>query len=776
MGGGAGSDLVVSRDRPPVAALARDGDPEGALGVAVTTEGIAPARGADVAVALAALVELRMGPDAEVTPAWDGLTLHLLAREPAAAVERARRALLTKVTAAELPLVQKRLEALARRPLPDPALAPLARCRGEPFGAPHGASPPPTLAELEGWRSAAFVRARVALAAVGPAPSVRAVVDAIARGPAWPAGEPAPATSDGAWPATPVVYDGAPELGTGQAAVTLAFLVERPRRAVAAAEGLAEAHGPLVSRLAALDGGPRLTDVTATAHPHGGCLTVKLTWGGLGSDAASRIATAVALTRQEVQVELTDAASREPQGLTLARRAGDPRVAAERAAFWTLIAPDPPLRESTPRVATAIALGHGRDAPTKSGAPPTDPGARLASEIDRALNASREPVIESRVKVEQGQAELWLALASPCGTLGEADLDAGLGGAFALVAAASADGHDDVSVEPIVAQDAIGVLAHARPAPGEPPLALAHRVADVAARAFAADPIDATVAGHVRADLLARGQGASQRGLLVAAAASTPGHTSWWSPLGNGEAFGRATEASLLARASAIRSGPLRVAVLANADAAQGAEATRAADRWVARRPGEARVCPAVATPPPPRPGTYAVESLGFGSEAWIAVPLPKDDEAARASALLTAAMLDGPGGLLASSLKSAGLARDFGARVLGPSRGAALVIHLASAEGALDAAVAQTRALLDRLRQGAMTEADRQRAIEARASEDLRSSLEPRQRALALLRGAPAKTTPPTLAALRAFAASNLRDEGLVLVAVRAPRSEKSP
>ena len=73
-----------------------------------------------------------------------------------------------------------------------------------------------------------------------------------------------------------------------------------------------------------------------------------------------------------------------------------------------------------------------------------------------------------------------------------------------------------------------------------------------------------------------------------------------------------------------MRAGPLRVAVLANGDAAQASAAVQAVDRWVARTPGEARSCPsAPEAPPPAQPGTYAVDLPDKGlSEALLAFPL----------------------------------------------------------------------------------------------------------------------------------------------------------
>ena len=230
-----------------------------------------------------------------------------------------------------------------------------------------------------------------------------------------------------------------------------------------------------------------------------------------------------------------------------------------------------------------------------------------------------------------------------------------------------------------------------------------------------------------------------------------------------------------------MRAGPLRAAVLANTDAAEGDGAIRALDRWVARRPGEARACPVPSTPPPARPGTYAVEAaLGGSTEAWLALALPPNDATARTNAAWLAATLDGRDGLLARAV-GGGLARTWSARVIGPTRAPSLVVRVGTAPGALDAAVAQTRALLDRLRQGAMVEADRTRAGAARTREDLAAALDPRSRLVALFRGDPVSgpvgsaATPPPLDALRAFAATTLRDDALIIVAVR-PARPKTP
>ena len=91
--------MRVAGDRPYVASVLREGDPQSGMAIAVTTAGIDAERGAEPAVALAALVSARLSarwPGAVVTPGWDGYRIRGgVAEEPAARVEAVRWALLT---------------------------------------------------------------------------------------------------------------------------------------------------------------------------------------------------------------------------------------------------------------------------------------------------------------------------------------------------------------------------------------------------------------------------------------------------------------------------------------------------------------------------------------------------------------------------------------------------------------------------------------------------------------------------------------------------------
>lgn len=777
----------VGDGRPSLAVVARAGDARSALAVAVSTEGIAAERGAVAGVALAALIEARVaragggggGEEADVVTVggWGGWRLRALlpgAASAASLVDSIRKAMLTPVAVNDpaLLLVQHKIEALARRPLPDRALADVAECTGEAFGL--GADVPPTAAELESWRQAAHGAARVAFSVAGDETVASAVSEALSRGDTWPSGvavvpphRPPPAASA-------VMYDASGELPGGAARVVVVARTATPERAVGPASTLGDPRGPLASRLAALDAPARVRSVVATAHGDGGCVAVTLDLAArhLEHDAPARIATAAALARQEITVELADfTPDTDPAG-ELAERAADPRDAAERAAWWSLAG-----RSADPGDDLRVSLAVGLAAPRDTGTSAPVPAAEIRTEIDRATMAWHAPVCEARTRVERGQGETWVLLASPCGTTGEAG-DAGSGAVAAMAASLQAEASAvDARIEPFVSSDGLGVLAHGPARPGESAQAHARRLADLAARAFAADALDGGTVSRARTTLLARTTELDGRLLAVAGGALAPGHASWLVPLGTGFGLASLADDDVETRAAALRAGPLRVAVLASEDQAQADAAVRAVDRWIARRPGEVRACPA---PPAvrPRPGTYAADlPSGARSAVLLALPLPSADAAVRVDAAWLAAVLDGADGLLARALGAPGdggkpLASAWSASVIGAPRAAALAIRLASDDASLDAAVAQTRGLLDRIRQGALRDEDLVRATRAIGRNQLSASLDPRARTLSLWRDA-APQQAPLLEALRAFAASALHDDALVIVAARPPRPD---
>jgi hypothetical protein len=799
-GPSARTSVAVGNARPSLLVLERDGDGRGGVAVAVSTEGIAPDRGAVVAVALGALVEERLSSkgigDVATVGSWSGWHLRALIGSSADAqslVEATRRAMLLPVAPQDpaLAAVARKVDALAHRPLPDRALGDAARCTGEAYGT--GKETSPTAAELEAWRRAAHGLGRVAIATAGQAWLADSVASALVDGPAWPRAEPI--TPD-PWPppdSRTVVYDASGLVAPGGARVVLTGRTSAPERAVTAAAALGDARGPLVARLAALDAPARVRSVAATAHVDGGCVavTIDLSAQHLPSDGVMRVATAAALARQELAVELADAPAPPELRRWLAAGASDPREAAERLAWWGLSG----SRAAADDVRLSLVVGvAAARRPSEPLAGSREPGASLAedtirAEIDRATTAWQAPVVEARTRLERGQGEAWVLLASPCGTLDEANHDAGTGALVATALALQAAEHaEDAHVEPFIALDGVGILVHGGARAGESPRAHARRLADLAGRTLAADALDSEHVARARALLVARAGDVDARALLALASALTPGHPTWTDPFGAAFGSGTTSDEGVSLRAAAIRSGPLRAAVVANGEPGEAETAVRAIDRWVVRHPGDARLCPPAPTLTTPHPATIAVELPFWAqSEALLAVRLPVDDAASFAAATWLAALLDGPGGFLGHAVggpvegnsPDTASMRTWSASVLGGLHHPALVVRVVAPDPALDPAVAQVRALLDRLQKGELLrEEDRARAEAAAAGSSIAAGLDPRTRLINLWRGDASAATisppAPPLDTLRAFASAQLRDDALYVVAARPARERQ--
>ncbi len=787
-------DVRVASGRPPVVLVSREGDPATAIAIAVTTAGIgwtdASSDDPEPATALAGLVESRLrarSVDAVVTPSWDGVRASTLAAndlEASRLADTLRDALVAPATEADLLAARRKLAALGQRPLRDRALARWSRCVGEPRSLPERAGKDYAdvdLARLERWRTSALGLGRVAVAVTGPSSAAEAVASAILRGPAWKTGASITRSADPGEPAIDVFEAGGDVASVPTLHMTLD--VGTSSAAVTTAEALGDAHGPLAARLSELDLPFRVREVTGAAHARGGCVGVVLEAAPTtqaasagGADLAARVADAVALVRLEASVFLAETGSSR-DGRVLSRRSGDAREAAERAAWWALVDKVGPPKSGAGSVALAVPSRRGaKDAAVE----PTREA--LASAVTRAAAAWDKPVVEARSRVEAGQGEAWVLVGSPCGTDGETDADSGLTALFAAAAAEATRTSTDVRVEPWVAADGAGILVHGPALAGEAPAAHARRLADIAARSFAAEPISSSALGRARADLLrrdARGDGAA---LSVLASALAPRHPSWVVPWGSSEPLARSADSSVVLRAQSLRTGPVRIAVLASSDASQADAAVRAADRWVARRTSETRACTAPAAAQPPQPGTYAATPRpGAIPEAYLAFPFSPGDETAHAAAMiLVAALSDGDGALLDKALGGPSpLAREASARVLGWPRAPALVVRVVAAQASLDAAVMQARALIDRVHKAGLASPDFERATAARARAALATSLDPRARIVATWRGdavPAAPTTRTTAEDVRAFAQKYLAEDAMVVVASRPARPPAAP
>ena len=783
--------------RPRLTLVSRDGDPAPALVATIATD-----LGSAATVALASVVEGRLraaGVDVDASVDRSAFRIRALAAEPgrAAAFLGALAAAFAQPIAGgtpEVELARQRVQALRQSPLDAPELLPIAACTGRLGLA--GGEPSPDLAtaagarELEGFRRAALTAGRTSIAAVGPAPFCEEAAAALERVDAWP---PGPAPSD-PWPQADVVATYASnQIARRGARITIAARVTSAQAAASAAERLGAPDSPLRARLSALPYPWRAVEVLGVARPRGGCVSVTVEAEELpGAAPVEAFAgVAAALVRQEVRAELAAPASpavATRQILT----AADPREAGARASWWALssVAPDRPKRW-----ATALAVPAGRGAPGTGGGPP--PAARLEAEIARALAPGAQPPVERRLAVERGQGEVWVLLASPCGVVEEGVYDAGATALAALTAAQMRRGDDGVALEPWITVDGVGVIAHAALRDGgETPGELGRRVAGAAARALGGTAPSAEALVSARAAALTHLEqiaGRQAAAMDALAAAVAPEHPSWLQPFGVWDRLAGGALETVRLRWQALQGGPLRAAVLANADAAQGAAAAAAIDRWIPPRAAGAlgpRPCaaPDLAAP---RAGRYEVRLPRATplAQVLIGVPVPQASAlAGRSLARLTAAALDGSGGLLAAALgaptagggaagggaavaPAARLEARASAQVLGGARAMALVIDVRAPGDQLDEAAARVRALLAGLAQR-VTEADLSRAEGSLARRERDARADPRRRLIGLWSGAPAPAAggapKASLAAWRSWMAAALGEGALVIVDAR--------
>jgi hypothetical protein len=356
-------------------------------------------------------------------------------------------------------------------------------------------------------------------------------------------------------------------------------------------------------------------------------------------------------------------------------------------------------------------------------------------------------------KLEPGQANFWMLLASPCGTAAE---DAASAGTLALAlhsTALSATGRDGVVLEPWLNVDSIGLLAHASAAAAqESPVAQAERVAEALARALlrAGPPPEAIAASReVLLGTLAEGP---TPGLSLALRQTSANHPSWLDARGTWATLSALSARSVELQREAFVRGKLRLASVGNHDEAQIAAGEQRLLRLLhGVESGRATCQPR--RPVLPASGQYRIEAAGARSnEAIIAVPLPAAPEGIAEEASWTELLLNRTDGWLQQALLQPGLVSTARARAMGGAAAAALVIEVRAMEGKRDEAVAQVRGLLERLRSGAANGGDVQRAQEfmARRQADLR--LDPRARVVELWRQGLPRPRAGTLEGLRSL------------------------
>jgi hypothetical protein len=768
LGGPPGLELHDTGGRPRLVVVRRDGDPAAGVAIEVRVDGD---DGAVRAAALGALMGARLERSgmAGVEVVAAGRIARVRALLPALGSTIASlidQALVAPVTKLESKALERALESVAARPVDDTALARASRCLDRPsrpasFKAPGADA---IVATVEEWRVMAIAASSVVVGVVGSGGSVDAFATAWGALPALPKGmarKPSPQVSSGSAVAL-----------TMRASEGAVLVVEGlPRSAVPAALSvLADPSGALALRLRAADDF-RARSVGGAARPEGGCIVVEVEPAlahAAGKDWSTdrvtmRAAVALEVARQEIDLAVESARVMDDAGAarTAIGSGGDPREAADRAAWWgwPQDAPSPSAAYSSTLLVPSFIVAKSPAADVEAAT------SAVQSKFDAALSRAKiawvRAEIELRPRLELGQGEVWAALGTPCGVANEGPTDAGLA-RLALNALVSASAGrvitDGVSIEPWGSAVGVGVVAHAAARSGESPKALAHRVGDAAGRVFLASFPTVDSIAIARGEALAAAGGGTPPIELVRAGlrATLPEHPSWLDPVGTLDAIAKVGLESAELRLSTLRNAPLRLAVIANEQQDQVEAASRAAERWVPRRPGESRAC-ALLDPGPIPKGAVRALSVHTGTGVALALPV---EESQRESASTLAAVLAGPSGRLAVDFAPSGLATSFDVRLVRGIGRSALVLVVLAPDSNVDAVVIRLRALLEKLRNGGLAADDLARAEKERAAAISSRHLEPRARLVDLFTGELGPTsTVPDLGQLRA-AATKLFDE----------------
>jgi hypothetical protein len=756
-GSAARVERVNVASRPPLVLLEREGDPRPAVAVAIAHD-----FGSQASAALAALLADRLAkrgfPAVVIDAHGLGASVSTLVTDGEEAARFFREATVAMhhpVRAGDpvLGRVDRQLRPLRARSWRGAAERHVGQCSGE-FGVRPGAPLtdfrlPSGAATLERWRTRVASTSTARFAAVGPRALLERAADAVEDLPSWPRGT----QPDDPWP--DANYIGV-DLGPASAkSLALALRVGDAERALKAAHELALPNSALRVRVAALARAWKLNRVAATTRPRGACLRLDFT--GPSTDdpgwiEAARVAT-VALDEMRSAMSAGPALRSDADESLI--RPADPRHAACAAAWRGLAGQQ---RPGPDRQAVAFA--------TRFTGTASEATAQFEAALERETKAQGGPQLDFRVRAEAGQAEVWALLASPCLTGAAAPTDAATPALFVTAAAFLQPRLGPVMIEPWVSPRGVGLVAHGpRAFPGEAPEQHARRIASALGRLLLrASEVDTDALLAARSELMGELGSTPRPGWWRTLAWLANGRVGWLEPRGSWESLRDATLEGTRAQWLRFLSGPLRLAVLTNFDVHQGEELRTTLERWLRPTLAPGWTCPAVPAGNAPSGEQRLRGRIVHGSEpaAYIAARVPTGQfEQAR----WTAWLLDRPGGWLERSLERPELASSASAQVVGRPEFAALVIEVRALDGRLDQAVAQLRALMERLASGAATQADFASARAAFAAARANVALEPRNR-LARLWAGPEPKSQASLRALRAFHAA-LRPDRLTVVRV---------
>lgn len=683
-------ERIVAAGRPSLHLIRRSGDPKGAVALAVFPPG-----GSQASLQLAQLIQSRLETDQ--TQGRTELSVHSLgfviasevdSNEAGTAwVKKVHEALTQEISSKEAESVELRsfLKSAADR-VDSPS--PYRDCMGQ-LGAEGKAPLLKALATeargdfqatLESLRKNSVGAGRVGLAAVGGSELLDAVAQAHDRD--WVEGIP----PDDSW--SPERRIGVIDSAGGRE-LRIALRVNDAEAALAGIRALRQPNHPLHARLHVLDSNLSVESTEVALRPAGACagITIRIASQGPQPTILS-LSQAAIVAQEEMLATVGQTLIEDETNLALISPSGALEAVAVGA--WTAV------RSERTGLQTATIVEYR--------SPPED--SLSASELGATINETRAAWAKRNLPVasasEIGQRELWMLLASECGTAPESIDETGLRALAVHTLAAQFDGTRGVGLVPWVSPEGLGLLAHAPPLRGEDPQSQASRIARALATAFAGPPLDGRVVAAERSrqlDIL----GNDPADALITNILGG-GHPSMVAPLGNEKTVATQSTADVERTRDDLVREPLRLALLQTTSSGQKEAARGALSAWLAPLLDHPSSCGRLVAEPA-APGLWEVETIDehVQTGAVVGVWSPTTRPLGKATEFL----LNRPNGYLKNSLLVSGLAASAEARWIGGSKFGGLVIRVGAEAHQLDQAVQQTRALLQRLAEGAVSDKD---------------------------------------------------------------------
>jgi hypothetical protein len=672
--------------RPSLAVVEREGDPAGAVSLALAVAG-----GCLPTASLGALVGARLSTArvaAHVDAQPGGLSITILlpdaetARLSLRELDRALRAPVSPQESRDptlFALAAPLLEELSRF---EGVWSPREDCRETATGGPAGVESRlgRYRAVAETTRRATMVRERAHFGLAGPHEIVSKATETLLSLPEWPGGE---RTDESLIARNQFVHQAS---SNDQTRASLLWTTVSYPQALSAAESLRHPSSALAGQLRTLPGHYRVESAAGIPLPVGGLLQVEL--GGTTSDEASEPSE----QRRMLTILLDESRRRLATPLEpnlLARNVlsqTDPRDTA-RLAAWSLLSADAP----TPSNRVVVTLTTSAEASSVGG---------LATVVDE--NAIRSPShLEQVVRLERGQGGLWALLGSVCGTLDETRANAGATAIVLQTLASRYSGTDSVELEAWTSPEGVGLLAHAQAGANDrSDLELAHRIGNVLGMVMATGVISHADSLRSRDDLLSLlGQG-PRPALWLALDALSPGRPGSLVSNGTFESLSHVQPSTLEQRRLHLLRHPLRLAVLANTRVEQASTVNAAIGRWIAVHTEPNSTCPAV-VPDSPRSTVLRLEGARPDpSDAQITITVELHDLGATDTTLASwvAWLVTREGGWLERALVDASLAGRVEGALVGGAARRGLVLLVGSTPDNADATVRQAQGLFRHL------------------------------------------------------------------------------